>query len=354
MILNSKKISFIILGGINKEEVDIVIGKNNSINSCKVDSLIFKKFLNNDIIFNGEELEIHENIKKIKNLKQESNTVVIYCDGSSTLLESLFLILKIAEPSHIFIDCLFSAEITEHEVKHQIFGFNNQAGWGFWEIFNAQSKIKLETDEEKKKYRTQKVYTILNATESFNYYLKLDDKSILHSVLNLYSEATNNDKFYVKIILYLSVLEMLNNNGAKDSITLKVSRLPAVLLGFDLETSKAIFRNMTKIYGIRSDMVHAAKFEKANEEITVYLSNIISSIFLTLLCLDKLKIEEGETYETALFNELNSYGFGQRNNLLKNLSTTNKIFLAHKKEFFLKNLFPKKEQTKSRKIIKAK
>ncbi len=354
MISNSKKISFIILGGISKKQVDIVIGKKNSINSCKVDALEFKNFLNNDIIFNGVELGIHENIKKIKNLKQEGNTVIIYCDGSFTLLESLFLILKITEPSHIFIDCLFSAEITEHEVKHQIFGFNNQAGWGYWKIFNAQSKIKLETELERKKYRSKKLHFIWNATQSFNYYLTLDVKSTLHSVLSLYSEATNNDKFYVKIILYLSVLEMLNNNVGRDSITIKVARLPSVLLGFDIDTSKAIYKNMTKIYKVRSDIVHNAEFEKATEEIAIYLSNLISCIFLTLLCLDKMKIEEGETYTTALFKEVNSYGFGQRSILLGALSTNDDIYLEHKKEYFLENLFPEKKQTKSKKSIKAK
>jgi hypothetical protein len=328
MISDSKKISFLILGGIKNEILSYMLKKENGIDKCNIDSSTFLSFLNK-VSTNGLEGAIKDRMKELSINPLVKDYVVLFCDGDYNKLKNLYLFLKIIKPSNIFIDSYFYAKKNEETDDFTLSDFviiNNS-------IHSYQNKPEFIS--------TGFTNSIINFKELFKTFIVLDNSSYLLRIMDLYMEADDHTQDYVKLILYVSVLEMLNVDDTQHNITYKVARLPAVLLGINEEISEKVFKNIKRIYKIRCELVHEAKFDNINSEINEYLSNIISNIFLTLLSLDKIDLRSNST-KKSLFNVVNNLGFGQREKLF----TENSSSWVMDTSFLTKDLFGVTEDKK--------
>lgn len=322
MITGAKKISFLFLTGISKWILEELALEQYDIFSTKINSPDFNRFFKS-VQYNGVEYNLKEEIKTIKKNRLEDKCVLLYSNNPNKLFLKFYDFLKIITPSNINIFFSVDAILDEETNKYYFLDFHSAD--------SADHRFLKENPFDK-----DAPLIIVAIKRALPVFFKVEEDSYLYKIIDLYMEAELVKKNYVRLLLYISILEMLIDNDGRD-ITYKTSRLPAVLLGYDIDTSRIIYNNIKEIYSIRSKMVHKAKFDKVTSEIVEYLSYLISDLFFTLL---NLKKEEKE-----LFNITTELGFGQRSSLL----SSNILEIKRNKLKLKKDLFPKEKPVPSKK-----
>jgi hypothetical protein len=99
-------------------------------------------------------------------------------------------------------------------------------------------------------------------------------------------------------------------------LSYRLKRTTAILCGNTESDSSTIFKNLTKVYNLRSKIVHGENYTPQDIYSKIeYLQNLVSRTLIELLI-------HNITKNTDLDNLITSLGFGQRNKL----SSTWKLF----------------------------
>lgn len=115
----------------------------------------------------------------------------------------------------------------------------------------------------------------------------------------------------------------------KTELVYRIKRNVAIICGIDELHCQTIFKNITKIYDLRSTIVHGEEYEyKKIFEYSPYLRCLISQLIIELISLN-INVNKGE-----LGNRLTRIGFGDKDKLSNNY----KLFHFNENTFYtLKN-----------------
>lgn len=151
---------------------------------------------------------------------------------------------------------------------------------------------------------------IIEIEEYYNHLLNLSNINEIDKLLDVYMIARRTYVDGVKIVLYVTVLEMILN--ANTEITYRLSRTIAVLLGKTKDESNQIFTEMKAIYKARSIYVHSGTTkEKAYE----YVSKVKNISRETISKLINICYTTEKTIK-EIEEETKTLGFGEGNKLL--------------------------------------
>jgi len=104
-------------------------------------------------------------------------------------------------------------------------------------------------------------------------------------------------------------LEILYNPGGGE-ISFRISRNCAVLLGSSKNESDAIFKDIRRIYKIRSNMVHTGDTSKCDDELVKTVRHYVRESIKKMNQLGESKQKILEKINTLGFGEINSYEEG--------------------------------------------
>lgn len=129
------------------------------------------------------------------------------------------------------------------------------------------------------------------------------------SIQNYINSYTASHIHFQYITLCMS-LENLTTNASELSYRLK--RITSILCGKDSDNCVLIFSNISKIYKLRSTIVHGDNYDiqKVNQYLS-YLTSLVS------ICIIELLIHDIDT-TVELDNKITALGFGQREKLSEN------------------------------------
>ena len=127
----------------------------------------------------------------------------------------------------------------------------------------------------------------------------------------IYLQAFHEKKRYVKFILLTMIIESLNVSEDNQAITYKISRMCAILIGSDKEESRLIYQRMKKVYSVRSNYLHNAKYTLHEGNYLRYIHSLVCEIFITMI---SAKFSIGAD---KYFNLTTEMGFGERDYFIK-------------------------------------
>ena len=119
-----------------------------------------------------------------------------------------------------------------------------------------------------------------------------------------YEDSFESSGAILPFLSLMIAMEVLFNPG-QGELTYRISRNAAVLLGKNLDASNIIFKNMKRLYGIRSKIVHSSKSDDLNEKDLNCLRKYVRCSILNLIILNKSKKQ--------VLKKLNMLGFGGYN-----------------------------------------
>jgi hypothetical protein len=125
-----------------------------------------------------------------------------------------------------------------------------------------------------------------------------------------YINAYESSHYHFSFIAFCITLESLIDGNTE--LLYKISRATALICGKDVDTSNIIFKNVKKIYSLRSKIVHGSEFD--DDLVSKYL------FYLECLCskvLTELLIHNIENHQ-ILNEKFTILGFGYRNEISSN------------------------------------
>ena len=326
MIAPGENISFYLLIGISKNIVDAFPINQYNIFSSSLKESEFRGLLD-DLQYNGSELDVEEAIDYLDKTGLTEKSVILSSISSDNLYK-FYAFIKIVAPSNIQLYASFEAKLDNEVNKFSLFEFVSREN----SDFRYLSTYPFDRNDF-----TSTVLSIINGMDIF---FRLKDDSFIYKIVGLYLEADLVTRDYVKFLLYVFTLEMLNIDDTHHNISYKFARLPAIMLGYDKETSSLVYKNLKKVYDIRSKIVHTASFEKLTTDLVKYLSFIISGIFSTLLYADLDLFKEDKKVLKELFNKANELGFGERHKLINHNIEGSRFIIKGNVEKVKLDLFP--------------
>jgi len=142
-------------------------------------------------------------------------------------------------------------------------------------------------------------------------YFNSRENQAFNKLGTIYFEAITQEKRYLKLLILMMIVESLITGDDNQGISYKIRRLCAVILGSSGEMSQQIFDNVSKIYSVRSKIVHSADERKLTEKMVDYLHYVVCELLNTILI--------SNCEPKTLFDYTTRYGFGDRKKLIKDL-----------------------------------
>ncbi len=130
------------------------------------------------------------------------------------------------------------------------------------------------------------------------------ERKILQFPIVYYINAFESNLFHFSYVAFCISLEGLIQGNQE--LMYRIRRTVAIICGFDEESSEIIFDNMSKLYDLRSKIVHGEKFdEELVSNYLYYLECLVSKTIIELLVheVDDLKL---------LGKQITKLGFGDR------------------------------------------
>lgn len=146
----------------------------------------------------------------------------------------------------------------------------------------------------------------------FENYLEI---KYLKSSIQNYLNAFDSNYFHFAFIAFCICLESITVGKAE--LNYRIARNIAVICGKDRETSKLIFKNIKKIYNLRSEIVHGTEFSDDKVSDYLYYLELICSKLITEL------LKHNINNIDSLNEKITTLGFGERNIISENWNNTN-------------------------------
>lgn len=131
-------------------------------------------------------------------------------------------------------------------------------------------------------------------------------KNVWEAYLSSFHQTFKKMEYISLCISLESIIE------GKQELNYRIKRNVAILIGQDKKTSNLIFKNIGKIYELRSSIVHSSKYSNSTiEEYLPYLRDIVSVLLIEL-------IFQNINDLVRLNSLLTESGFGDKQNLSEN------------------------------------
>lgn len=201
---------------------------------------------------------------------------------------------------HILLLILFPSGLQIEHVVHFIeeHGFVQRSSMSSLETKYANVDYYLQCDDD----------YLAEANEFINLVFKrIDYKNYVGLSIENYINSFNVSHLHFAYIALCMSLENLISGNQELSYRLK--RTTAILCGNTEENSNTIFKNLTKVYKLRSKIVHGENYTPQEiHSIMEYLQNLVSRVLIELLIHDIPTNKDLDSLITRL-------GYGQRNRL---------------------------------------
>lgn len=190
-----------------------------------------------------------------------------------------------------------------------------------YKIVNHDLRFLSSFHNDRKSYNTAEFLIFSNCdVEAINLFIEkhfenhLNINYIKSSILN-YINAFDSNYTHFSFIALCICLESVTNG--KTELIYRMARNIAVICGKDEMTSTIIFKNIKKIYNLRSDIVHGSNFsDDTINDYMYYLELICSKLIVELLKHSVNNID-------SLNEKITSLGFGERSRISENWKETN-------------------------------
>jgi hypothetical protein len=204
-------------------------------------------------------------------------------------------ILKIFFPSDLTLNFIERFTIIENKAS-----FKSATQYEFKQTGHGhENYLKINPNEFKNANRFIDLF--------FQNYLNIGYfKNVATAYLSSFHQNFKTMEFISLCISLESIIE------GKQELNYRIKRNVAILIGQDKQTSKLIFKNIGKIYDLRSSIVHSSKYdESALEQYLPYLRDIVSVLLIEI-------IFQNISDLATLNNILTENGFGDKQSLSKN------------------------------------
>lgn len=145
----------------------------------------------------------------------------------------------------------------------------------------------------------------------FEIYLEI---KYLKSSIQNYLNAFDSNYFHFSFIAFCICLESITVGKAE--LNYRIARNIAVICGKDRETSAVIFKNIKKIYNLRSEIVHGTEFSDDKVSDYLYYLELICSKLITEL------LKHNVNNIDSLNEKITTLGFGERSIISENWINT--------------------------------
>jgi hypothetical protein len=145
----------------------------------------------------------------------------------------------------------------------------------------------------------------------FENYLEI---KYLKSSIQNYLNAFDSNYFHFSFIAFCICLESITVGKAE--LNYRIARNIAVICGKDRESSHLIFKNIKKIYNLRSEIVHGTEFSDDKVSDYLYYLELICSKLITEL------LKHNINNIDSLNEKITTLGFGERNIISENWNNT--------------------------------
>lgn len=178
-------------------------------------------------------------------------------------IDDIYNFLLILFPSTLTVEYILDYNFDSGNLRYSSSFHNDQK-----EIGNREEQLEFDEDEIENINKFIEAYAEIY--QSLNY-LK---SSIIH-----YINAFDSNRSHLCFIAFCICLESITNGNSE--INYRIARNVAVICGKDEESSKIIFKNIKKIYDLRSKIVHGSDF---SDEIVGFQYSIWVFFHFSYLC----------------------------------------------------------------------
>lgn len=183
--------------------------------------------------------------------------------------------------------------------------------------------------ENKVSFYSGSEYSFKQSGFAHENYLKVNDTDLKNAnrFIKIFLKNYSNIKYFknawvayissfhqdFKTMEYISLCIALESIvDGKSELNYRIKRNIAILIGQDKDTSNLIFKNIGKIYDLRSSIVHSSNYKNSDlEEYLPYLRDIVSVLLIELIFQNIVEL-------TALNSILTQSGFGEKERLTEN------------------------------------
>jgi hypothetical protein len=125
-----------------------------------------------------------------------------------------------------------------------------------------------------------------------------------------YLNAFDSNYVHFSFVAFCISLESITNGTSE--LLYRIARNIAIICGKDIKTSNIVFKNIKKIYTLRSKIVHGSDFsDEIVFDYMTYLQSICSKTLIELISHNVNNIDD-------LNNKITELGFGDRNKISEN------------------------------------
>lgn len=255
-------------------------------------SLQFQTFLKNSFVHQSiiddlnkyQESEIYDRFAIIHKEKVKFGPKKIY---------DIYNFLLILFPSTLTVDYIVDFQVIQDELR-------------FSSIF--KTKEAYSQDEEKLSLKSVNIELVNDFIK--NYYKEHLKVNYLKFSIQNYINAFDSNYYHFSFIAFCISLESITNGNSE--LLYRLARNIAVICGKDANTSDIIFKNIKKIYSLRSKIVHGADFDDdLVSDYLYYLECIVSKTITELLIHNISSID-------ILNHQITKIGFGNRTSISDN------------------------------------
>lgn len=272
---------------------DLTKLKFNEFEIINCNSLKFQSFL--------QKSSVHQSIVDELNSYQKTETydrfAIVHKEikkfGPKKVYD-LYNFLLILFPSKLSVEFILDFQIIDTDLRLSSHFITNSDNFGM--------------DEEKLSFKDINISSINDfITKYYNDYLKIN--YVKFSAQN-YLNGFDSNYSHFSFIAFCISLESITNG--RNELLYRLARNIAVICGKDVETSEIIFKNIKKIYGLRSKIVHGADFDDdLVNDYLYYLECIVSKTIIELLIHNINEID-------ILNQQITKCGFGSRELISEN------------------------------------
>ncbi len=110
----------------------------------------------------------------------------------------------------------------------------------------------------------------------------------LKEAVSIYNQSFDSLEYGVRIVLLITVLEMLFSNDSKNEISYRVSRNTAIFLSSNIMDYKDYYKKIRDFYSLRSEYVHSGKTKKIRFEDVILIQRIVSKTIIKYQRVEKM------------------------------------------------------------------
>lgn len=255
-------------------------------------SLQFQTYLKNSFVHQS----IIDDLNKYQETDLYDRFAIIYKKkekfGSKKIYD-IYNFLLVLFPSTLSVEYIIGFQVIENEVRIS-------------SIFKTEESYSL--DEEKLSLKCVDIESINDFIK--NYYKEYLKINYLRSSIQNYINAFDSNYFHFSFIAFCISLESITNGNSE--LLYRLARNIAIICGKDENTSNIVFKNIKKIYSLRSKIVHGADFD----------DDLVSDYLYYLECIASKTITELLIHNIAQIDILNhqitKIGFGNRTLISEN------------------------------------